>query len=124
MRHKKQAHENIDRTIKWNTDRGNTTDTLNWDLEYNMLKEELEELNEATAEVDKLDALLDLIFVATGSMGKMGLTAYQIVDAYELVMKANEAKSKTKNAEGKIVKNADFQPPEPALQKILDNRHG
>ncbi len=122
MQHKKQAHLLIERILKWNTDRGNTPDTFNIDLEYNMLKEELDEFKEAKTDVDRLDGILDLLFVSYGTLGKMGLTPQQIVDSLEIVTKANEQKSSKKDANGKIIKNKDFVPPEPALQRILDNR--
>jgi len=125
MTHKKQEFELLERTLKWNNIRGNTSDTLNWNLEIDMLQEELDELRLAAStgdEVGCFDALLDLKFVLTGSLGKMALTPSQIVDGYEAVMTANEQKSATKNAAGKITKPADFQGPEPKLQKILDER--
>lgn len=120
--HKKQPYQLLERTIKWNTDRGNTPDTLDWNLEQSMLQEELDELNDATTEVDKLDALLDIIFVATGSLSKLGLSAEQIVDATEIVVSANEAKGSKKDSNGKIIKNNNFVPPEPELQLILEAR--
>ena len=123
MQNKKQLFTQVERTIKWNTDRGNTPDTLNWTLEENMLQEELDEFKEAKTDVDRLDAILDIFFVGIGTLSKMGLNQYNIVDAYELVLKANEQKSSKKDANGKIIKNKEtFNPPEPALQRILDNR--
>ena len=122
MQHKKQAYEQIERTIQWNTLRGNDTNSLNWELEISMLQEELNELAEATTDVDRFDALLDLKFVLTGSLGKMGLTPELIVDGYEAVLAANETKSATKNRDGKITKPINFIPPEPKLQQLLDSR--
>ena len=122
MQHKKQYFNLLERTFKWNKDRGNGPDTLDWDLEIAMLQEELDELKEAKTDVDRWDALNDLFFVLTGSEMKMGLTPQQVVDGYEIVVHANEQKSSKKDANGKIIKNKDFVPPEPALQHILDNR--
>lgn len=122
MRNKKQAFNQIERTISWNTIRGNTPDTLDWDLEIAMLQEELDELKQATTNVARFDALLDLKFVLTGSLGKMSLSAHQIVDGYEAVISANETKSATKNLAGKITKPSNFIGPEGNLQIILDNR--
>lgn len=122
MKHRKQAQEQIERTMEWNTVRGNTPDTLNWDLEIAMLQEELDEIKNAKTDVDRLDGLLDLKFVLTGSVGKMSLSAEQMTDAYEHVINANEQKSKTKNSDGKITKPKDFVGPEPKLQEILDKR--
>ena len=125
MIHKKQAYNQIVDTIKWNTVRGNTPDTLDWNLEINMLQEELDELKLAIKQGDEVgafDAMLDLKFVLYGTMGKANLSPEQIVDGYEAVMKANNSKSETKNAAGKITKPTDFIGPEPELQKILDKR--
>ena len=123
MQHKKQAFNQLQRTIDWNRTRGNTPDTLNYELEQNMLFEELEEFRDANEEVDRLDAILDLMFVSIGTLYKMGLSADQIVDAYEVVVKANEQKSANKDANGKIIKDkSTFTEPEPELQKILDKR--
>ncbi len=122
MLHKKQAFEHIQRTVQWNTTRGNTTDTLDWNLEISMLQEELDELREAAAANDTVaifDALMDLEFVLRGSCGKFGLTPDQQVDGYEAVLQANETKSATKNAVGKITKPTDFVGPEAKLQAIL-----
>ena len=122
MQNKKQFFNQLERTIKWNIDRGNTPDTLNWSLEYNMLLEEVQELGEAYQDVDRFDAILDIIFVAFGTLGKMGLDSGQIVDGYEAVLRANETKSKTKDKNGKITKPKDFVGPEDKLQKILQKR--
>lgn len=109
----------IKRTIEWNTIRGNTPDTLNWKLEFNMLQEEINELQEANNDVDRLDALLDTLFVAYGSLGKMGISADKINSAYEIVLKANESKSATKDENGKIAKPIDFVGPEEQLSLLL-----
>ena len=122
LHNKKQAQAQITRTIRWNTKRGNIPESLNWDLEIAMLQEELDELKEATEDVDRLDALLDLKFVLTGSIGKMGLSSEQYTEAYECVINANEQKSEKKNADGKITKPEGFISPEPLLQEILNKR--
>jgi predicted HAD superfamily Cof-like phosphohydrolase len=125
VKHKKQAFEQIERTIKWNEIRGNTTDTLDYQLEISMLQEELDEFKEAVEANDivaMFDALLDLDFVRIGTLGKMGISAVTQVDGYEAVLRANESKSSTKNAAGKITKPIDFVGPELELQKLLDER--
>ena len=125
MLNKKQSFEQIERTIKWNTIRGNTPDTLDYQLEIDMLQEELNEFKLAVAEGDRVamfDALLDLDFVRIGTLGKMQIDAYTQVDGYEAVLKANESKSSTKNAAGKKTKPADFVGPEAELQLLLDSR--
>ena len=125
MKHKKQAFEQIERTIRWTEIRGNTPNTLNYQLEIAMLQEELDEFKEAVEANDivaMFDALLDLDFVRIGTLGKMNISAITQVDGYEAVLKANESKSSTKNAAGKITKPDSFIGPEPELQKLLDER--
>lgn len=125
MKHKKQAFEQIEKTIKWNEVRGNTPDTLNYQLEIAMLQEELDEFKEAVEKKDEVamfDALLDLDFVRIGTLGKMQIDPYTQVDGYEAVLRANESKSSTKNSAGKITKTSDFIGPEAQLRKLLDSR--
>lgn len=125
MQDKNKAYEQIQRTIEWNTIRGNTPDTLNWDLEISMLQEELNELSTAVLENDDVkifDALMDLEFVLRGTASKFGLTAEMQIAGYDAVISANETKSASKNALGKITKPDNFVGPEAELQKILDSR--
>ena len=112
----------IESTIEWNQTRGNTPDTFDISLEIAMLKEELNEFIEATTDVDRFDALLDLKFVLIGTLSKMGLDANQIRRGYSAVLGANNTKSKSKNAAGKITKPVNFIGPEAKLQAILDER--
>lgn len=125
MKHKKQAFEQIEETIEWNRRRGNTPETLDYDLEIAMLQEELDEFKQAVQDNDivaMFDSLLDLDFVRIGTLSKLGISAYQQVDGYEAVLSANKTKSTSKNAVGKITKPVDFVGPEPELQKILNRR--
>ena len=127
MRHKKQSFEQIERTIEWNELRGNTPDTLDYQLEIDMLQEELNEFKLAVEQNDVVamfDALLDLDFVRIGTLGKMQIDPYMQVDGYEAVLKANESKSSTKNTAGKITKpdNWEQYAPEKELQLLLDKR--
>ena len=115
-----------ERTIEWNTIRGNTPDTLNYQLEIDMLQEELDEFKLAVSQGDRVamfDALLDLDFVRIGTLWKMGIYPLTQVEGYEAVLQANESKSSTKNAAGKITKPANFVGPETKLQELLDRRN-
>ena len=117
--------KHIERTIEWNIIRGNTPGTLNYQLEIDMLQEELDEFKLAVSQGDRVamfDALLDLDFVRIGTLGKMGISPLIQVEGYEAVLQANESKSSTKNAAGKIAKPADFVGPEVELQLLLDKR--
>ena len=73
-------------------------------------------------DVDRFDKAIDAIYFAIGSMHKLGLSPYQIVEGIQIVHEANIAKSGEKDANGKVIKTNDFLEPEPRLQKILDNR--
>ena len=119
--------KHIERTIEWNIIRGNTPGTLNYQLEIDMLQEELDEFKLAVSQGDRVamfDALLDLDFVRIGTLGKMGISPLIQVEGYEAVLQANESKSSTKNAAGKITKPANWEQyaPEKELQLILDKR--
>ena len=74
------------------------------------------------ADVDRFDKGIDAIYFAIGSMHKLGLSPYQIVEGIQVVHNANLAKSGKKDSNGKVIKTNDFLAPEPLLQKILDNR--
>ena len=117
------AFEQIERTVNWNLVRGNDRSTLNLSLEIAMLQEELDEFKEAVEANDivaMFDALLDLDFVRIGTMSKLGITPSMQVEGYEEVLKANESKSATKNAQGKITKPLNFVGPEAKLKTILN----
>ena len=76
------------------------------------------------SDVDRLDKACDAVVFAVGSMAKLGLSAQQITRALNIVMQANMAKlSMPKDEHGKLMKPADFEGPEPALQRLLDERH-
>lgn len=120
--------KHIERTIEWNIIRGNTPGTLNYQLEIDMLQEELDEFKLAVSQGDRVamfDALLDLDFVRIGTLGKMGISPLIQVEGYEAVLQANESKSSTKNAAGKITKPANWEQyaPETKLQELLDRRN-
>ena len=64
MLNKKQSFEQIERTIYWNTVRGNTPDTLNYQLEIDMLtlnKQLLPMLDEVIAQADPDNYELEII---------------------------------------------------------------
>jgi len=114
----------IKRIINWNTvrypDKGMVVA-----LTHALLKEEVQEFQEATTPVDTLDALVDIVYVAVGAMHKMGLDELGIYQAIHAVCDANDSKSvvKTKaHVKANVDKGADFVPPEARLQEILDER--
>ena len=71
--------------------------------------------------VDILDKHLDAIVFNFGSIFKLGLTPQEANKALYIVALANMQKlTAGKDSEGKQLKPANFQPPEPQLQKIID----
>lgn len=124
---------------QWNDDRENTT--FNRKLEARMLLEEWFEFlgynahdcralsteitnqyydEEKQSQMDKAyscDALGDICFIAMGAMGKLTTKGDEI---FQAIQEANNQKSKTKNAEGKITKPANFIPPELTIRTILE----
>ena len=116
----------INRICKWNAARYAQEDAP--DLLVNLLEEELDEYGVAyvdNVEVDQLDALVDIIYIAIGGMWKMGLSAEQIEAAIHIVCDSNDSKSAKKtpsHIKANIDKGAEFIPPEPRLQEILDAR--
>ena len=107
----------ISRVCIWNYNR----DNIGYDeeLEYDMLYEELEEYGVARDDVDQLDALCDIVFVAIGSMYKLLGTPAKVREALDIVCNANDAKGTRKDDNGKIIKPKDFINPELALEKLL-----
>ncbi len=78
--------------------------------------------NNIIPDVDRFDKAIDAIYFAIGSMHKLGLSPYQIVEGIQVVHEANIAKSGEKDSNGKVIKTNDFLEPEPRLQEILDKR--
>lgn len=66
-----------------------TWNKLRYDREFNrellvaLLKEEFEEWVDATEDVDRLDGLMDVIYVAMGGLWKLDLTEEQMGQAHE-----------------------------------------
>ena len=115
----------INRVVKWNNER--YKQEPNGELTADLLFDEIVEYKDAIygAEVDQLDALVDIIYVAIGGMWKMGLTPSQINLAIQIVCNSNDTKSVEKtdsNVKANIDKGIEFVAPEPKLQIILDNR--
>jgi len=107
----------INRVCTWNYVRDNVE--YDSDLEFAMLNEELGEYANARQDVDQLDALADIIFVAIGSMYKLLGTEEKVKEAMNIVCTANDAKGTRKDDNGKIIKPKDFINPELALEKLL-----
>ena len=99
---------------------GQTTDGLNPDqfnLYIKLVEEEVGELREANAANDRqecLDALIDIIVVATGALHSLGV---DVDGAWKEVMRSNFDKVDprtgrvNKREDGKVLKPANWEPP-------------
>ena len=106
---------------------GQTTAGENIDqykLYFNLIKEEVQELEESTTMEDDLDALIDILVVTIGAIHSMGADAE---GAWKEVMKTNFAKvdketgKVRKREDGKVLKPVGWTPPDlkPYLTKSL-----
>lgn len=74
------------------------------------------------SDVDRLDKACDAIVFAIGSMAKLGLDHHGVTKALNIVNQANKQKlGMERDAEGKLLKPAYFEGPEPKLQALLDS---
>ena len=85
------------------------------------MQEEIEEFLQATALVDQADAMIDLIYFALGTLVEMGVPPDEL---FAVVQKANMDKlwpdgKVHRREDGKVIKPAGWQPPEPELKRIL-----
>lgn len=83
-------------------------------LYYSLIKEEFEELSDASIRVEELDACMDLIWVILGYCHARG---YNVDGAWHEVARSNMSKIDAatgkvlKRADGKILKPDTFSPP-------------
>lgn len=86
-----------------------------YSLYKTLIAEEVKELNEATSQVDELDALIDILVVTIGAIHSMGADGE---GAWKEVMRSNFAKidkdtaKVRKREDGKVLKPLNWQPPE------------
>ncbi len=107
----------ISNVCEWNLSRDNTY--FNQVNEYMMLLEELDEFATAKTDVDRADALADVIFVAIGSLYKLVGSEQKVHDIMLAVCAANDMKGMLKDENGKIMKPGDFEGPEVMIEKII-----
>lgn len=93
-----------------------------FELYQHLIEEEVEELYNASTEVEQLDALIDILVVTIGAIHSMGADAS---GAWNEVMRTNLAKIdpetgevKRRKSDGKILKPEGWHPPvlDPYLQ--------
>ena len=109
------------RVVKFNKDAGTQIgrkflSVKEYENEIDMLNEEVDELLTAFREEDRVeiaDALGDIIYVALGTMGKLGMDAERILSE---ICSSNESKYTdgclVKNENGKIQKGPNFRQPD------------
>ena len=93
-------------------------------LYYNLIKEEVKELDDSTTMKDDLDALIDILVVTIGAIHSMGADAE---GAWKEVMRTNFAKidketgKVRKREDGKVLKPLGWTPPDlkPYIKKSL-----
>jgi len=112
--------------ILWNLDRYNQEHEH--DLTASLLYEECHEFDASRNNVERLDALADIVYVAIGAMWKMGLHAEAIEEALDIVARSNSSKTvpivkvakNMKANNGLVAKGPAFIHPEPYLKELLD----
>lgn len=106
---------NIQRAIDRNLSVGNIKGTIDHKLECKMLQEELDEFKQASIEyntVEMVDWLIDIMFVAIGTLHKLWLSPQQIEDCRKEVCDSNYSKLPfTKGEDGKVSKWPHFKKP-------------
>lgn len=113
----------VHRICEWNNAR--YAQEFSKDLAISLLAEELLEFIKAKEEVDKLDALVDMVYIAIGGMWKMGLSTEQVRKAIIIVCDSNDTKAVKKTAshiKANVDKGPDYVRPEARLQELLNER--
>lgn len=101
--------------------------TADFGLEYNMLKEELDEYFEACLNNDLVeiaDAIGDMLYLIIGTACKHGLDAEELGKVMDEIHRSNMSKlhngKVVKNSVGKVVKPDTFSPPN--IAEVLELR--
>lgn len=109
----------IQRIVKWNMDR--YKQVYHHKLTCGLLQEELDELKDSSDAIEVIDALVDIIYVATGALWKLGLKPHHIYEAIAIICKSNETK-KVEKVDSSIKANKDkgstYIPPTEDLKKL------
>ena len=111
---------NIQRVIDWNAAR--YEQQHDDALTENLLEEEITEFVLAQTQVDRVDALLDTIYIAIGALWKMGFDADGIEEAFNIVCDSNDTKTVEKTPsfiKANMTKGKNFVPPEPKLKELM-----
>lgn len=95
------------------------------DERYEYMKEELNEFRESFILVDQADAMIDLIYLAIGTLVELGVNPAPL---FEIVHNANmsklwpDGKVRTDGKTGKVIKPPTFVRPEPLLQAEIERQ--
>ncbi|WP_141431925.1 HAD family hydrolase [Bacillus sp. 03113] len=101
---------------------------MKWDRRsdrYHYMEEELIEFFESDELVDQSDAMIDLIYLAIGTLVEIGVKPEAL---FEIVHNANmsklwpDGKPRTNPETGKIIKPPTFVRPEPLLQAEIERQ--
>jgi len=90
---------------------------------YNFMGEELHEFLQAKTVVDQSDAMIDLIYLAIGTLVEMGVKPeklFQIVHEANMSKLWEDDKPRFREGDGKVLKPPHFVRPEPLLQKEIE----
>ena len=95
-------------------------------LRTDWMLDEIEELRNAETVVDQVDALIDIIYFATGTLVEIGLTPEKAEVCWDAVHAANMEKlfpdGKPRFDEsGKVIKPDNWQAPEKSIKEILES---
>lgn len=86
------------------------------------MQEEIQEFLESASLEDQADAMIDLIYLALGTLVEMGVRPEEL---FEIVHKANmskvweDGKPHYRKSDGKVVKPPSWQDPAPLLQAAI-----
>lgn len=86
------------------------------------MMEEIQEFQESQTETDQADAMIDLIYLAFGTLVEMGVRPEKL---FEIVHQANmsklweDGKPRYRSSDGKVIKPPTWQDPEPLLNEEL-----
>lgn len=86
------------------------------------MQEELDEFMEATTLVDQVDALVDLLYFAFGTLVQMGVDpeeAFNIVHSANMTKLWPDGKPRYRESDGKVIKPDGWVAPEAKLAELF-----
>lgn len=92
------------------------------DARYDYMQEELDEFDNADTLVDQADAMIDLIYLALGTLVEMGVQPerlFRVVHEANMSKLWDDGKPRFREGDGKVLKPPHFVRPEPLLEKEI-----